>query len=235
MIPINVDCGEEVHDNQDKIIINNCQWINIACGGHAGNEATMTNCIKLAKEYNVKIGAHPSFLDKENFGRIQQDVKEELLVSIIKKQIFVLQEIADKYGEKLHHIKPHGALYNMACKSHKEASAVVQSILDLNDNTIKLCAPQSSLMSKYAELNGINVAYESFADRVYMNDGSLQSRTIVGAWFSDKYKIKDQWHSLNNGYVITSDHQRLELESDTICLHGEHHNILEIFNELNEK
>jgi 5-oxoprolinase (ATP-hydrolysing) subunit A len=234
---INVDCGEELIDydeNHDKIIIANCDLINLACGGHAGSSKTIKNCISLAKQYRVLIGAHPSFIDKANFGRQVLDISFNDLVKDIYHQIKIVYEQCKDLGIKMHHVKPHGALYNVACRDEQYALAVIKALKKMNEPKIKLLAPQQSMLTTLAEQEFIPVMYEAFADRRYEDDGSLQSRNKPGSVLEHVSDITNQYTNLKNGYVISSNNNKVIINADTVCVHGEHIDIEKILKSLKQ-
>jgi 5-oxoprolinase (ATP-hydrolysing) subunit A len=228
---INVDCGEELNEyskQHDDDIVPYCDLINLACGGHAGSHKTMKHCIELAKESKTLVGAHPSFNDKYNFGRVVVDISYQDLVRDIHHQIKVIADMCKEYGVKMYHIKPHGALYNIACQNEEYASAIVKAIKKLNDPKVKLLCPQKSMLAMIAEGEFINLMYEVFADRRYTDDASLVSRQKEGAVLHDVMEIQEQYHNLQQGFVISENKNKVFINGDTVCVHGEHKRIKEI-------
>ncbi len=223
-LPINVDCGEELSGfspNHDKQIIEHCQLINVACGGHAGNLETMNNCVLLAKQNGVLIGAHPSFEDKINFGRLVVDTPLDQLKNQLIDQINSLAKICDTYKVKMHHIKPHGALYNIAATSDAHASTIIEVMKQLNIKEVKLLCQKNSVLANFAIAHGIMVMYESFADRRYTSEGLLENRSIAGSVFQNPQEIMDQYRNLCQGYVVDNTNNKIEIACDTVCLHGD--------------
>jgi 5-oxoprolinase (ATP-hydrolysing) subunit A len=228
---INVDCGEELNEydeSHDRVIIKNCDLINLACGGHAGSPKTIKHCVNLSKQFNTLVGAHPSFIDKANFGRQVVDLSFNDLVKDIHYQIKLIYEQCKDLGVKMHHVKPHGALYNVACKDEQYALAVIKAVKKLNEPKLKLLAPQYSMMAVLAENEFIPIIYESFADRRYEDDGSLQSRNKFGSVYEDVNEITKQFSELLDGYVTSSNNNKVAINADSVCVHGEHTNIEDI-------
>ncbi len=219
-IDINADVGEGLNNEAQLMpFLSSC---NIACGGHAGNEKTMTSVVKLAKQHKVKIGAHPSFPDKENFGRLQMDISLEDLLASLKAQVNDLIKVLKTQDEALHHIKPHGALYNLANTDKTYAEVVVLLMKDY-DKSVKLYAPYGSIIAKLAEKNGITVLYEVFADRNYNDDLTLVSRSQPNALIEDGTELTEHvLYMLQHQKVKTINGTDKDIKADTICIHGDH-------------
>src|SRR5262245_8034460 len=177
-IDINCDLGEGMEN--DEAIMPYISSANIACGYHAGDEKMMKQTIELCKKYNVAVGAHPSYPDRENFGRTDMLLPPTEVYEIVIKQINVLEKIALANGASLHHVKPHGALYNMAARDRSLASLIALAILDTNSKYI-LYGLSGSYLVKEGKNHGLKIANEVFADRTYKDDGSLTSRNKPGA------------------------------------------------------
>lgn len=219
-IDLNADVGEGL-DNEAQLMpyLSSC---NIACGGHAGNEITMASVVKLAKQHQVKIGAHPSFPDKVNFGRLPMDISPEKLLASLKAQVNDLVTILKAENEPLHHIKPHGALYNLANTENTYAEVVI-SLMKHYDKSVKLYAPFGSMVSKMAEKNGITVVYEVFADRNYNDDLTLVSRSHPNALIEDAAELSSHvLFMLQHHKVKTINGADKDIKADTICIHGDH-------------
>jgi len=231
-IHINCDLGEGgKFDAKLMPLISAC---NIACGGHAGDENLMLQTIKLAMENQVEIGAHPSYPDKENFGRKSLDISNSDLEKSIQSQVSSLMKIAKNKGAKITHFKPHGALYNDAVKDENIAKIVVDSVLKLDENLI-LYVPQNSIISDLAK-GKVEVFFEAFADRNYNPDYSLVSRAKSNAVITEKEEVFEHVFSMfstskircENGEEITS-------FADTFCLHSDTQNSVEIMKYLKEE
>ena len=178
MIDINCDVGEGL--NNEHLLMPYISSCNIACGGHAGDKKTMAHVVSLASKYNVKIGAHPSYPDKENFGRKSIQISNEDLKESILNQVNSLEEVMNRFNVKLHHIKPHGALYNDLANDQFLALRFLK-IIDKYKVTCFLYAPYGSAIAKEAKKNSFNIIYEVFADRNYNEDLSLVSRQHTSA------------------------------------------------------
>ena len=223
-ININCDLGEssKFHSTEnDPLLLEIVNSANIACGYHAGNKETMEKTIKISKENNVSIGAHPSFNDPENFGRKRLDLPNNEITKLIIDQINVLCEVANKSGMKVTHVKPHGALNNMACENYDLAKVISESIIQVNKELIFL-VPTGSQMEKAGKKLGMKIATEIFADRNYEDDGNLISRSKDNAMITDpeiakKHVIKMVENQALNCYSG----KQIPCEIDSICVHGD--------------
>lgn len=231
-IHINCDLGEG--DNFDADLMPHISACNIACGGHAGNLETMQQTIKLAMQHKVEIGAHPSYPDKENFGRKTMKISAEDLQRSIVAQILSLKQLAEAEGVKLTHVKPHGALYNEAAKDEKTAQIIIDSLLEF-DQELALFCPPNSIISKLAK-NKIPIVFEAFADRNYESDFSLVSRSKSNALISEKEAVFEHLFSMfSKEQIICGNGQRISLKSNTFCLHSDTPNSVEIITYLVDK
>ena len=223
-ININCDLGEssKFHSTEnDPLLLKIVNSANIACGYHAGDKKTMENTIKISKENNVSIGAHPSFNDPENFGRKSLALPNNEITKLIIDQINVLCDIANKSGMKVTHVKPHGALNNMACENYDLAKVISESIIKVNKELIFL-VPTGSQMEKAGKKLGMKIATEIFADRNYEDDGNLVSRSKDNAMITDpeaakKHVIKMVENQALNCYSG----KQIPCEIDSICVHGD--------------
>ncbi|MEJ7673142.1 MAG: 5-oxoprolinase subunit PxpA [Chitinophagaceae bacterium] len=175
---LNCDMGEAI--GNDELVMPYITSANIACGYHAGDEQTMQQTILLAKKYKVNIGAHPSFLDRENFGRTEMKLSPQEVYELVSKQIIFLQKIAGKNHAALHHVKPHGALYNMAAKEKALAKAIAHAVKVCDKNLVLFGLSNSFLISE-AKAILLKTASEVFADRTYQDDGRLTPRSQPNA------------------------------------------------------
>lgn len=219
-IDLNADVGEGI-GNEEQLMpfLSSC---NIACGGHAGDMAIMKSVLGLAKKYNVKIGAHPSFPDKENFGRLPMEISYSALYTSLKEQIKTLQKIANGMNMQLHHVKPHGALYNMAAKNEDIASVIIEVIKRFHVS-LKLYVPYNSVIAKLAIAENIPIVYEAFADRNYNNDLSLVSRADENAMISDDDIMLQHVLSIIKRKKVTTIHGvEVDIIAQTLCVHGDH-------------
>ncbi|MCL6217786.1 5-oxoprolinase subunit PxpA [Zunongwangia pacifica] len=231
-IDINCDLGEGGdYDHLLMPLISSC---NIACGGHAGDLRTMENTINLAIKNNTNIGAHPSYPDKENFGRRSMEVSSEALKRSIRDQLLSLQNIAIEKGTKLHHVKPHGALYNDAAKDEKIAQIIVESLLEIEDD-FSLFVPINSVISEVAK-GKINIIFEAFADRNYEADYSLVSRAEPHAVIEEKEAVfKHVLSMFQEQKIIAKSGQYLPCDANTFCLHSDTKNSVEILRFLHQR
>ncbi|WP_442267504.1 5-oxoprolinase subunit PxpA [Tenacibaculum sp. ZS6-P6] len=226
MIDINCDVGEGVN-NEDKLmpLISSC---NIACNAHAGSIEIIDHVIALAKKYKVKVGAHPSFPDRENFGRKLMDISEEKLQKSIEDQLELLIERSKKQSVKIHHVKPHGALYNIAAKDEYYANIVLNAIEKKLPKAF-LYAPYNSVISNLAEERNIKVKFEAFLDRAYNNDLSLVSRNLPGALISNEHKAWEQLQRMiQKEEVISIQEEVVNIKADTFCVHGDNDHAIQM-------
>nr|WP_321245458.1 5-oxoprolinase subunit PxpA [uncultured Psychroserpens sp.] len=224
-IDINCDLGEGVGNESVLMpLISSC---NIACGGHAGDIETMMSVVRLAKINAVKIGAHPSFPDKESFGRVVVKMSPSDLFDAVKSQIEGLRSIVEAQQLKLHHVKPHGALYNLASIDAETANIIVNVVKSIDENLV-LYAPFGSVISRIAQDEGLKVMYEAFADRNYNEDLTLVSRSKSDALIHDPVMIFEHvCNMISCGKVTTRSGVEVALKADTICVHGDGENVEE--------
>ena len=223
-ININCDLGEssKLHSTEnDPLLLKIVNSANIACGYHAGDKATMEKTIEISKENNVSVGAHPSFNDPENFGRKKLNLPSIEITRLIIDQINILSDVATKSGLKITHVKPHGALNNMACEDYDLANTISKSIIKVNKDLIFL-VPTGSQMEKAGKKLGMKVAVEIFADRNYEDDGNLVSRSknnamIVDPEIAKKHVIK----MVQNQAINCYSGKQIPCEIDAICVHGD--------------
>lgn len=232
-IDINVDLGEGIgNESQIMPYIASC---NIACGGHAGNFNTMQDIVKLARKYRVKVGAHPSFPDKENFGRLPMDMSCAALFSSIKNQIDDLIKVLNRENALLHHIKPHGALYNLAAVDERIANVIVEVMKSIA-LPIKLYVPYKSVIADLALKENIQITYEAFADRNYNNDLTLVSREETNAIIDDFDLVFEHvFRMISDEKVKTIQGAEIEIKAETFCVHGDHLNALSLIKNLHKK
>ncbi len=218
-IDINCDMGEGI--GNEKELMPFISSANIACGYHAGSEELMRETIDLCLNYNVAIGAHPSFPDHENFGRTNMLLPLPEIDKIVTDQLDLIKRMADSLGAKLHHVKLHGALYNMAAKDSQLAGCIVQAIRAF-DSTLVVYGLSQSVMILEAKKMNLKSANEVFADRSYQSDGSLTPRTQPNALITDEHKaISQAIRFVKENKVRTVDEIDISLKADTICLHGD--------------
>ncbi|WP_037320829.1 5-oxoprolinase subunit PxpA [Salegentibacter sp. Hel_I_6] len=231
-IHINCDLGEG--GDFDADLMPHISACNIACGGHAGNLETMQQTIKLAVEHGVEIGAHPSYPDKENFGRKTMKISAEELQRSIVAQILSLKQLAEAEGVKLTHVKPHGALYNEASKDEKTAQIIIDSLLEFDQNLALFC-PLNSVISELAKAQ-IPIVFEAFADRNYNPDYSLVSRSKSNALISEKEAVFEHLFSMfSEGEITCENEAKISCSATTFCLHSDTPNSVEIMSFLQQK
>jgi UPF0271 protein len=205
----------------DEAIMPFISSANISCGFHAGNGDTIRNTMVLAKKYNVHIGAHPSFRDKENFGRKEMHLGHDKLYAIVLEQLIKIDLIAKEKGTALNHVKPHGALYNMAAREKEIARTIAQAIKDFNEDLIVYGLSNSFLISEAKRL-GLKTASEVFADRTYQDDGSLTPRSQPNALIENEEQcIRQVIQMVKQGTVTTTSGKVIPIIADTICIHGD--------------
>jgi UPF0271 protein len=218
-IDLNCDMGEGM--TTDELIMPFISSANIACGFHAGNTETMKATVLLALQHGVAIGAHPGFDDKENFGRTEMHLSAKELYELLSIQIIQLHKICVDANTTLHHVKPHGALYNMAAKDKIMAVTIAQAIKDVQEDLILYGLSGSYLISE-AKAIGLQTASEVFADRTYQDDGSLTSRKEKNALIeTDEQAIHQVLQMIQQQTVKTVSGKNISIYAETICLHGD--------------
>jgi 5-oxoprolinase (ATP-hydrolysing) subunit A len=194
---------------------------NIACGYHAGDHDTMLRTATLALQHGVAIGAHPGFADKENFGRKEQQLSDAAFYDLIASQLSIMLDVCRSLGVRMKHVKPHGALYNMAAKSEALSSIIAQAIKD-TDPALCLFGLSNSWLIKAATAAGLKTASEVFADRTYQDDGSLTPRNMPNALIEDEEQSMQQViQMVTKQQVIAVSGKTIPLTAETICLHGD--------------
>jgi UPF0271 protein len=224
-VDINCDLGESYGDfkvGNDEKIMPYITSANIACGFHAGDPVIMAQTVNLAKKHNVAIGAHPGYPDLLGFGRREMQLTSEEVKNYIIYQVSALQGFTGMAGLNLQHVKPHGALYNMAVKDEKLSKAIVNAVKALNRKLI-IFAPHNSALAKAAAEGGMRVAYEAFADRTYNPDGSLVSRKQPNAIIQEPQEaVKRVIKMVKEGTVLAVNGKVVNLgEVHTVCVHGD--------------
>ena len=223
-ININCDLGEKskLHSNEnDPDLLNIVNSANIACGYHAGDEETMNQVINISKNNGVSIGAHPSFNDPDNFGRKRMNLNEKEIRKLIIDQYEILQRIAFQHNENVTHIKPHGALNNMACEDIGLATILAKVINEINKDLIYL-VPTGSKMESAAKKLNMKIACEIFADRNYEDDGNLVSRSKPNALITDPEEAKKHvLKMVTNQALSCHSGKQIPCEIDSVCIHGD--------------
>ena len=224
-IDLNCDMGEGYAT--DALIMPFISSVNIACGSHAGDDETIKNTIKLALQFDVAIGAHPSYPDRENFGRKQIEMEEEALTSSIIEQIIAVKSIAESMGTTLKHIKPHGALYNQSGVSEKIATLIAKAVKRVDKNLCIYGLPNSE-SEKATKREGLLFYREGFADRTYQPNGSLTPRTEKNAMIENSdlalYQVVNM---INHNKVNPIYGDAIPIDIDTVCIHGDANQALE--------
>ncbi len=218
-IDLNADLGEGA--GADAELLATVTSCNIACGGHAGDDVSMREIASAAQANNVAVGAHPSYPDREGFGRRSHFLTGDTLFESLVNQLHALEESCNGLGVPIRHVKPHGALYNDAADDPALALIVVRSIKELNGKQGLVGPPQSEL-SRAAELAGISYVSEAFADRAYLSSGRLASRSVAGAVHTDIDIIESQAVSIViENCVCLQNREVVQVMADTLCIHGD--------------
>jgi UPF0271 protein len=229
-VDINCDVGEGIC-NETALMpyISSC---NIACGAHAGNLEIINETIKLAMQHWVKIGAHPSFPDKKNFGRKVMLMTPTELQTSIEAQIIQVRDVLKKMGGKLHHVKPHGALYNLAAVDKKTALVVIKAIKNTANN-VYLYVPYNSAIQKLALKNKLKIKVEAFADRNYNSNLTLVSRKKDNALIiEDNLVLTHLLKMIIEQKVTAVDGVEAEIKADTFCVHGDNPSAVKILKKI---
>ena len=232
---INCDMGEIprlLKNNVYSDLMDHVTSISLACGGHAGDTEMMRELVIIAKKKNVKVGAHPSYPDRENFGRLELDMESEELLSSICSQVYSLLKIAEEENISVSHIKPHGALYNQAAKD-AQVARVIGDAVDRIDPHLNIMCLSGSLMVRVLEDMGLKVVQEAFADRTYERNGSLRNRNLDHALITSPQKAADQARLIiERNKVIAFDGSEVSIEAQTICIHSDTPNAVAIAEEV---
>ena len=217
-VDLNCDMGEGVGNEPELMPF--ISSANIACGFHAGDKALMEQTARYCIQHEVAIGAHPSFPDRENFGRTPMKLSPDALAEIITEQVSTMSEICSRLGVRLNHVKPHGALYNMAATDPELAEIIVTEIKKF-DSSLILYGLSGSKMADAAIKSGLSFFNEVFADRTYRKDGTLTPRSHSDALILSPEPAADQAFRLAAGSPISAEGSLLHLKADTICIHGD--------------
>lgn len=219
IVDLNADLGEGAgHDDELLALVTSA---NIACGFHAGDAETIRRSIEAARDRQVAVGAHPSLFDRENFGRKELPVKPDEVFEAVVYQVGIFQAIAEATGVRPNHVKPHGALYNMAVRDQELADAIGRAIAQV-DTKLILFAPQNSALARAGKTNGLQIAHEVFADRNYLSNGSLVPRTRPDALLHDPEGAASRVvRMLGEGKVRSVDGVDVDVRAETVCLHGD--------------
>jgi UPF0271 protein len=219
MLIFNCDCSEGIGD--DAAILPHVGAANIACGGHAGDAATMRATLRLCRQHGVSAGAHPSYPDRKNFGRTVLPMSADEVHATVLAQVQALDAIAKDEGMALTHVKPHGALYNHAAVTPEIAQAIARAIAQ-HDNALVLVGLAGSALMDAGAQHGLRVMGEAFADRAYETDGTLRSRALAGALIEDDEQCLAQVLRIaQRGEVVAHDGTVVKIDAQTICLHSD--------------
>jgi UPF0271 protein len=237
-VDLNCDMGESFGAwtmGNDGAVLPYVSSINIACGFHAGDPATMMRTLELASAYPVRIGAHPGFQDLSGFGRREIQTTPREVYELMVYQIGALTACAKTKGLAIHHVKPHGALYNMAARKRELADAIAQAVYDVDPGLI-LFGLSGSASIEAGKDKGLTVYSEVFADRTYQQDGTLTARANAQALIHDHKQASEQVvRMVKEGKVKSLQGPDVTLQVDTICLHGDNADAILFARQINEK
>jgi len=223
-IDLNCDMGElpeAIADGTQESLMPSFTSINVACGGHAGDERTMKTTVEQALRWKLAIGAHPGYADRANFGRVELKLPAETIASSVFEQVRALAVIAAGCGARLAHVKPHGALYNQAVRNREIAEAVAEGVARWGRDVVLVGLAGSPMLDVFRKA-GFAVAAEAFADRRYEPDGTLRSRKFEDALIRDPAEAGQQaLRIVERGVVIACDGTEVSVDAQTICIHGD--------------
>jgi UPF0271 protein len=223
-IDLNCDMGEmpeDVAGGAQEALMPFLSSVNIACGGHAGDEFTMRTTVEQALRKNLAIGAHPGYPDCANFGRLELNLPQDAIAATVFEQVSRLAEIAAKCGARISHVKAHGALYNQAARDAAIALAIANGVARWRRDVVLVGLAGSPTLDVFRRA-GFAVAAEAFADRRYEPDGSLRSRQFADALILDPKEAAAQAvRIVENGTVIARDGTEIRAPAQTICIHGD--------------
>ncbi|MDC3416097.1 LamB/YcsF family protein [Aquibacillus salsiterrae] len=236
-IDINCDMGESFGQyslGNDEEVIRYVSSVNIACGFHAGDPTTMDRTVKLADKHHVRIGAHPGLPDLQGFGRRNIAILPVEAYQLTLYQVGALKAFTQANGAKLSHVKPHGALYNMAAKDKQLATAIAEAVYQL-DPTLTLIGLSNSALTNAGEALGLTVAHEVFADRTYQSDGTLTPRHHPNAVINDEMQAIEQVKQMVLDQRVTSTTGKvIPIQADTVCVHGDNPHTLSFLKKLQD-
>ena len=234
-VDINCDLGEGFGNykiSNEKEILPLISSCNIACGFHAGDPDVISETIQLAIQNNVKIGAHPSYPDLQGFGRRKMYMKPEELRASMLYQVSAVKGMVESFGGKINHVKPHGALYNYAAKDFDTANIICEAIRQIDKELIYMGMPNSCHQEAAQKLDH-PFRREGFGDRKYDEEGMLVSRSLRGSVLNGPKEVSDQIVQMVVEHKVTTiSGKEIELEVDSICIHGDNPNVLDILNHL---
>lgn len=231
-VDINCDLGEGC--GNDAELMKYITSANIACGYHAGDLDTMRRTVELAIANDVRIGAHPSYPDRENFGRTPMSLPPDEVRQIVTDQLAALEPICVELGGQLHHVKPHGALYNQAAKDRELAAAIADAVASF-DRRLVLYGLSGSFLISEAESAGLRTASEVFADRTYRGDGTLTPRTEPNALIGDtRTAVGQVLQMIREQNVTAVSGETVPIRAETICIHGDGEHAVEFARAINQ-
>lgn len=218
-VDLNSDLGEGAgHDDEILSLVSSA---NIACGFHAGNPATIFGSIRAAKDKGVAVGAHPSLNDRKNFGRVERQVSPAEVYALVAYQLGAFHTLSSAAGIEMNHVKPHGALYNMAVRDRALSEAIAQAMLAVDRRAVLFAPAETELFEAAQELQ-LRTAAEVFADRNYNSDGSLVARTRPDALLHNPSEAAERvLRMLEEGKIRTVDGRDIRVQAETICVHGD--------------
>lgn len=229
-IDFNSDLAEGMGVEKDIMPI--ISSANISCALHAGSIKDTYNTLLLAKQYGVRVGAHPSFDDRKNFGRENINLSKDELKALLLYQLGAFKELCNLAGVKMSYVKPHGALYNMACVDYELAKNIVMIVKNY-DSSLSLMGLSNSYLIKACDDFGLNSISEVFADRRYQDNGMLVSRTKTNALITNEDEAINQvLNMVKNSYVISENNNKISIKADSICIHGDGAKALEFANKI---
>ncbi|VUD53045.1 hypothetical protein TDB9533_01755 [Thalassocella blandensis] len=222
-ISINCDLGEGL-DDIDAQVMPYLDLANIACGGHAGDLNSMRRTVALAQQHNVQIGAHPSYPDRENFGRVSLEIPADILRQAMHQQVHALQDVCNTAGATVRYIKPHGALYNDANTRSEILQCLIQLAKDFQLPLMLQAHPpaKQSAITHILNTEGVELIREAFADRAYTDEGVLVPRSQAHAVHHSLQRVEEQVRSLmQQGGLMSEHHNWLAINADTLCVHSD--------------
>jgi 5-oxoprolinase (ATP-hydrolysing) subunit A len=223
-IDLNCDMGEipeAIADGTQEALMRSLTSVNVACGGHAGDEETMRSTIQQALRRSVAIGAHPGYADRENFGRLELKIAAEEVADSVFKQVQALAHVAESCGARVGHVKPHGALYNQAVRDRELAGAIARGVARWRRDVVLVGLAGSPMLEVFRKA-GFLVAAEAFADRRYEPDGTLRSRKFEDALILNPEEAGRQALGMvERGVATASDGSEVAVAAQTICIHGD--------------
>jgi len=223
-IDLNCDMGElpeAIANGTQEALMPSLTSVNIACGGHAGDEQTMQTTIEQALRWKLALGAHPGYPDRPNFGRLELQIPAEAVAESVFEQVRTLAKVAASYRAQLVHVKPHGALYNQAVHNRELAESIARGVAKWSRDVVLMGLAGSPMLDVFRE-TGFAVAAEAFADRRYQPDGTLRSRKFIDALIRDPAEAGRQALSIvERGTLIAWDGTEIALNAQTICIHGD--------------